>query len=256
MNFFQALILGILQGLTEFLPVSSSGHLILLPDLLGWDLQSLAFDTVLHLGTAAALVVYFWKDLIEVAKSRKYLILIGVGTIPAVTGGLLLGNFIENTLRTSSYVAAFLLVGSLIMLAAEKTYKKVWHTQRIESPGKLEVKQGIIIGVFQSLALFSGISRSGATMSGGMFIGLTRTAAARFSFILSIPIVIGAGLFKVMDSYQELSFNFVMLTGFLASFLVGILAIKYLLRFLKTNTLYIFIIYRVVLSLLVILLVT
>jgi len=256
MIFFQALILGALQGITEFLPISSSGHLILLPDLLGWDLQSLAFDTVLHLGTAAALVVYFWKDLINIARSKKYLILIGVGTLPAVTVGLLLGDFIEASLRTSSYVAAFLLVGSCIMLAAEKTYKKVWHTQRIESPDKLEMKQGIIIGLFQSLALFSGISRSGSTISGGMFSGLTRDAAARFSFILSIPIVIGAGLFKTVGSYQQLSFDFVMLTGFLASFVVGILAIKYMLRFLKTNTLYIFIIYRVVLSLLVILLVS
>lgn len=256
MNIFQALILGILQGLTEFLPVSSSGHLILLPSLLGWDIQSLAFDTVLHLGTAAALIVYFWSDLTKVIKSKKYLILIGVGTLPAVTGGLLFGNIIENTLRTSSYVAAFLLVGSVIMFVAEKAYKKVWHTQRIEAPEKLDFKQGITIGVFQSLALFSGISRSGSTMSGGMYTGLTRESAARFSFILSIPIVIGAGLFKVAESYQELSFDLAMLAGFLASFLMGILAIKYLLRFLKTNTLYVFIIYRVILSLLVILLVT
>lgn len=252
MNLFQALILGILQGLTEFLPVSSSGHLILLPNLLGWQTQSLAFDTVLHLGTASALVVYFRKDILEIVKSKKYMMLIGIGTLPAVAGGLLLRKFVESALRTSSYVAAFLLVGSAIMLIAEKTYKNVWHTQRLDDPEKLDFKHGVIIGVFQSLALFSGISRSGATISGGMFMGLTRESAARFSFILSIPIVFAAGLYKVVESYQQLSFDLVMLTGFLASFLMGALAIKYLLKFLETNNLYGFIVYRIVLAVVVI----
>jgi len=237
--------------LTEFLPVSSSGHLILLPSLLGWQVQSLAFDTVLHMGTVAALIGYFWRDLLEIIKSKNYLILLVVGSLPAAISGLLLQDFIETTLRSSAYVAAFLLAGSLIMWLAEITYKKLWHEQRMDDPQKLGLKKITAIGVFQSLALFSGISRSGATISGGMFMGMTREAAAKFSFILSIPIVLAAGMFKVVDSYRELNFDLAMLTGFLASFVVGMLAIKYLLKFLKSHDLYIFIVYRIILAVVV-----
>lgn len=248
MSIIQALILGVLQGLTEFLPVSSSGHLILLPSFLGWEVQSLAFDTILHLGTAAALVFYFRSDILQVIKSKKFLKLIVVGSIPAAVLGLVLEGFIETSLRSSSYVAAFLLAGSVIMWLAEKTYKKVWHTERFDDPESLNLNKGMMIGVFQSLALFSGISRSGSTISGGMFMGLTRESAAKYSFILSIPIVMAAGLLKVVDSYRLLNFDMAMLSGFLASFLVGMFAIKYLLKFLKKNDLYVFIVYRIVLA--------
>ncbi len=254
MRIYQALILGVLQGITEFLPISSSGHLILLPSLLGWEVQSLAFDTMLHLGTAAALIVYFWRDLFGILKNKKYMILIVIASIPAMVIGVLFGDAIEAFFRSPSYVALFLLVGSAIMFTAEKTYKKVWHEERLVDPGELSVNRGLLVGFFQSLALLPGISRSGSTISGGIFSGLSREAAAKFSFILSIPIVIGAGGLKMVESYQEIGINFVMLAGFLGSFLTGIFVIKWLLKFVKNNTLMVFVVYRVVLAALIILL--
>lgn len=256
MTVFHAVVLGFIQGITEFLPVSSSGHLILLPEVLGWHLQSLAFDTTLHLGTAGALIVYFWRDLFEILKSKKYLGLIIVGSIPAGFLGFFFGDMLENAFRSAFWVAAFLLAGSLIMFLAEMTYKKTWFKERKDQPTELSYKDATVIGIFQSLALLSGISRSGATISGGMFSKLTRETAARFSFILSIPIVIGAGVFKIMDSYQELNFDIVMLVGFLTSMLTGMLAIKYFLKFLKNNNLYPFIIYRILLACLVLIMLT
>jgi undecaprenyl-diphosphatase len=253
---FHAIVLGFVQGITEFLPVSSSGHLILIPEVLGWHLQSLAFDTILHMGTVGALILYFWRDLLALLENKKYLGLIIVGSIPAGFLGFFFGDALENAFRSAFWVAAFLLLGSLIMLLAEVTYKKVWFKERKDDPSLLSYKDATVIGVFQSLALLSGISRSGATISGGMFSKLTRETAARFSFILSIPIVIGAGLFKIVDSYQDLSFNIVMLAGFLTSLITGMLAIKYFLKFLKSNNLYLFIVYRILLACLVLALLT
>lgn len=248
MSIWQAVVLGVVQGLAEFLPISSSGHLILIPNFFNWPLQTLAFDTVLHLGTAGALLVYFWRDILVILKNKKYLKLVLIGSLPAALLGFFLGDFIENAFRSAFSVSIFLLAGTLIIYLAEKTYKKVWHSERLEDAKALDYKKATLIGIFQSLALFSGISRSGATISGGMFSGLTREEAARFSFILSIPIVIGAGAFKVLESYRELSFDLVLLAGFLTSMLTGALAIKYFLRFLKNNDLYPFIYYRLLLA--------
>jgi undecaprenyl-diphosphatase len=253
MTVWQALVLGIVQGLTEFLPVSSSGHLILIPRFFNWPLQSLAFDTVLHLGTMSALIIYFWHDLLKIFHQKKYLKLIIVGSLPAAVLGFFFGDFIENAFRSAFSVVIFLLFGTLIIYLAEKTYKKVWHTERLDEAKELDYKRATLIGIFQSLALFSGISRSGATISGGIFSGLTRETAAKFSFILSIPIVIGAGAFKVAESYQELNFDFVLLAGFLSSMFTGILAMRYFLKFLKNHDLYPFIYYRLLLAALVLL---
>ena len=253
MRIYQAFILGILRGATEFLPISSSGHLILLPSLLGWEIQSLAFDAILHLGTVAALIIYFWKDILEVLKSKKHMLLIGVGLIPAIVVGVLFEGVIETYLRSPQYVAFFLIFGSVIIFTAERTYKNVWHEERLGDTDKLELKNGFMIGLFQALALLPGVSRSGSTISGGIFAGLSREASARFSFILSIPIVIGAGLFKMVDSYQHSSFDFVLLAGFLGSLITGVICIKWLLNFLKKNTLMPFVVYRLVLVGLIIL---
>lgn len=247
MKIYQALILGVLQGITEFLPVSSSGHLILLPNFFGWEVQSLAFDTVLHLGTAAALIVYFWKDILKVLQSRRYMFLIVLGSIPAIVAGVFLESVIETYLRSPSYVALFLLLGTTLMGIAELTYKNRWHEERIDDTTAISGLKAFMVGLFQSLALLSGVSRSGATISGGILAGFNREAAARFSFILSIPIVIGAGMFKVAKSYQVLGFDSVLLAGFLASALTGIFVIKWLLNFLKKNTLTPFVVYRLVL---------
>jgi undecaprenyl-diphosphatase len=261
MTIFQAIILGIVQGLTEFLPISSSGHLIIFPDLLGWAEQPLLFDTTMHLATALALILYFWKDLWKIATgilsdffknslffknySKEGILGLAIiaGVIPAGIIGLLFEDVIENTFRGVPWVIVFLILGSVLMGMAER-FSKV-------SVEVTSVKRGFIVGLFQSLALLPGFSRSGSTISGGMLFGLNREQAAKFSFLLSIPIVLMAGLYQLVSSPGDLSqVSFVAITaGFTSSFLTGVIAINFLLKFVKTHTLYTFVIYRVLLAL-------
>ncbi|HLC93912.1 MAG TPA: undecaprenyl-diphosphatase UppP [Patescibacteria group bacterium] len=245
MSVFHAAILGIVQGLTEFLPVSSSGHLVIFPNLLGWKEQPLVFDTTLHLGTAAALAVYFWNDLWNIVKQRNtnLILAIIIGVIPAGILGFLFDNQIEQTFRSVWYVALFLLLGTGLMLVAELMYKS--YSQAV-TPFK-----GFIIGIFQSLALLPGVSRSGATISGGMLSGINREEAARFSFLLSLPIVLLAGIYKLFSSFPAASDTIawpVISAGFVASFVSGMLAIHLLLNFVRRHSLYIFIVYRLLLA--------
>lgn len=251
MSIFQSIILGIVQGLTEFLPVSSTGHLIIVPEILGWAKQPLVFDTTLHLATAAALIIYFWKDylniflsLVKNPHSKESLLGIAViiGVIPAGLLGFFLEDVFENAFRGVGYVALFLTFGSLLMFLAEKSIRKEFE---------ITPKKGLIIGMFQAIALLPGVSRSGSTISGGMLTGLSREQATRFSFLLSVPIVVLAGLFKLVSSYKELltASPVVIGVGFIAGLLSGLVAIKFLLKFVKTHTLYPFIIYRLVLAL-------
>lgn len=261
MIWYQALVLGAVQGLTEFLPISSSGHLILIPELFGWNIQPLMFDVVLHLGTALAIIVYFWKDLVKItlatikdrnSRDGKLGIYILVGSLPAAFFGLLLSDVVEGSLRGGFGVLVFLIIGTLIMLLAEVHYSKIKLNGRLDEErditGKLSNVKAVAVGFFQSLALFPGVSRSGATISGGMFLGLTREQAARFSFLLSIPIILAAGMFKIVESagsdLMDVGYS-ALVIGFLTSFVVGILAINFLLNYLRTHTLYFFIIYRV-----------
>lgn len=245
MSVFQALVLGVLQGLTEFLPISSSGHLIILPNLLGWQTQPLVFDTTLHLGTSLALIVYFWKDLLKILTiERKLGYLIILGSIPAAILGFVFESLIENTFRSVFYVGIFLLLGTVVMLAAEQFGK--WRENK-----EIDTRKSLIIGFFQALALLPGFSRSGATISGGMMLGLNRASAARFSFLLAIPVIVGAGLFKAFDSWGTLQSvsSEALLAGFMSSFVVGILAIRFMLNFLRKRGLGVFIIYRILLIL-------
>ena len=260
MSVLNALILGITQGLTEFLPISSSGHLIIVPYLLKYRAQLLVFDTTLHLGTAAALIVYFWKDLYAiflgfvqdfVAKLFKFsqyspqgktALKIILGSIPAGLIGYFFEDFFVTGFRQMLTVGVFLMLGSVLMLFAELFSKRDREA--------LTLPQGILVGLFQALALFPGVSRSGATISGGMFLGLKRKDAAKFSFLLSVPIVVVAGVFKIFSStslLEEIS-NSSLLVGFIASFLTGIVAIKFLLNFLQNHKLNLFIIYRLLLG--------
>jgi undecaprenyl-diphosphatase len=270
MNLFQAVILGVIQGLTEFLPISSSGHLVVLPNIFGWAPHPLVFDTTLHLGTAAALGIFFFKDLWNIFVSffkdvwnheenfKKYSddgkmgLYILLGSIPAGLLGLMFEDVFETVFRNVSWVILFLLLGSILMSVAEKL--KLW--ERKKSKG-LNYLKAFVIGIFQSLALFPGLSRSGATISGGMLFGLDREKAARFSFLLSVPIVVAAGLYKFYESkamfldptvslHIEPMF---LIAGFISSFLVGLGAIKFLLNFLKKNSLWVFVVYRAILIL-------
>lgn len=260
MTILQSIILGLVQGVAEFLPISSTGHLVLLSKIPGWSEQPLVFDTTLHLATALALIICFWKDIWIIAsaflqsfslnklsfkhytKEAKLGLIIIVGSIPAGLIGVLFGDTIENAFRSVFAVSMFLILGSVLMFFAEK---------RSGVSAQLDIKKGFIIGLFQSIALLPGVSRSGSTISGGMFLGLNREEATKISFLLSIPIVLSAGLFQLLKSYTELatvSFS-VVFVGFFVSFLSGLFAIKFLLKFVKTHTLYPFIVYRIALAL-------
>ena len=258
MSLFESIILGIVQGATEFLPVSSSGHLIITRILFnGSAVGSIAYDAVLQLATVLAVLVYFWKDITKLVKTffswifRKpvtkedsvMLKAILFGTVPALILGLLLEETMDTVFRASEMVAFALLFGSVLMFLAEK-YAKQIHA--------LTPKKGFFIGLFQSLALIPGVSRSGATISGGLFLGLKRETAARFSFLLSFPIIAGSGLKKLLDLIQSGGLSggewSPIIVSSLVAFIVGLFAIHFLITFLKKHSLSVFIWYRVILA--------
>lgn len=258
-------LLGLVQGLTEFLPVSSSGHLIIARDLLSLNVPSgLAVDALLQLATVLAVVIYFRKDigrLIKAAcllvfgrgdrvdtKERTLLLALIVGTIPAVIAGLLLEKMMDTVFRSAVLVAWMLLAGSGLFLIAE------YVSSRFAVKKTITLWRGLVIGLFQSLALVPGMSRSGATISGGLLVGLSREEAARFGFLLSVPIILGAGAKKFLDLGMSglLTTEWpALLVGSIVSFGVGLAVIHYLLRYVRNHTLLAFIAYRVVLAVLV-----
>lgn len=249
MSYLLAILAGAVQGLTEFLPVSSTGHLVILENLFGISQESfgLAFDASLHLGTLAAILLFFHQDYLAVFKNKLYLKLT-IGTIPAVFFGLLLESYIEASFRQLTIVGIALIAFSLVMVLAEKLGKKKSRETNIFG--------ALLIGLFQAMALIPGISRSGATISAGLFLGLKREEAARFAFMLSGPIVAGAGLKKFIDTAASanLSINLdFFIIGIISSAVFGYLTIKYFLRYLAAKTLYPFVVYRVVLGLILIL---
>lgn len=236
------IILGVIQGLTEFIPVSSSGHLVLAREFLSVHGNDLAFDAVLQLATVLAVLVYFRKDLWALVYDWKKLKIIILATIPAVIVGLFLENYMETVFRNVLLVAIMLVVGSFIMLLSE-----FFATQN----KSLNLKNGFMIGLFQCLALVPGMSRSGMTISGGLFTGLSREEATRFSFLLSFPIILGSGLKKVFDIQTfDLSFGL----AFVTAFIVGLAAIHFLIKFLKTHTLRTFAWYRIILAIVIVVL--
>lgn len=262
MDLLRALILGIVQGLTEFIPVSSSGHLVLIPHLLGWPDQGLAFDAALHIGTLAAVLAYFRADWICLTRSgltdlyrhgpriaaysgdTRLLLFIGAGTLPAVVFGLLLDDWIEANLREVWNVAVGLIVAGLVMLGAE-VFAPL--RRRIES---VRLVDAVVIGFAQACALIPGVSRSGATMSAGLTLGFQREDAARFAFLLGTPAFAGAALLKsfdLADAPRDELLN--LAAGMLAAAVVGFIAISWLLRFLRTRSLVPFVIYRWVVGL-------
>ncbi|MDQ3448872.1 MAG: undecaprenyl-diphosphatase UppP [Chloroflexota bacterium] len=256
----QAIVQGMVQGLTEFLPISSSAHLILVPRLLGWDdpfLTSPEFDVMLHLGTLAALLVYFWRDLIRLGiawlasirerrlvddPDRRLAWLLLLTVIPAALVGALFEDFFDETFRDALLVIPLLLVVGAGLLAIGERYGR-----RDRGLEKLRVRDALVIGVAQALALFPGISRSGVTIAAGLLLGLERAAAARFAFLMGIPIIAGAGLWKlrVIVAGETSAFEpLVLAAGMTASALSGLAAIAFLLRYLRTRSTGIFIVYR------------
>lgn len=264
------MVLGIVQGLTEFIPVSSSGHLVIVPWLLGWKSPGLLFDTVLHWGTLLAIFVFFWREfLLIIQASLRSLVqrsladpnarlgwYIVVGSIPAATAGLLLKEFIEGLFASPVAAGGFLLVTALLLAGSEQLAR---HTKNWKTSASLTWRDAILIGLAQAVALAPGISRSGSTIAAGLARGLRREDAARYSFLLGTPAFLGAGLLQVGDAMATapdlLAAQLPMLiVGFLFSALFGFLAIRFLLAYLRQRTLYGFAVYCTVVGVAVLLL--
>ena len=242
----QSIILGIVQGLTEFLPVSSTAHLILFPWFFDWsgEVDTLAFDVALHGGTLLALLLCFWRDWIDLFfRKQRLLGLIVLASIPAGIAGVLLNDLAEHSLRSPLLISVMLITGGIIMLAAEKIYK-------YRDMEKLTLKDVIFIGLAQAVAIIPGVSRSGFTIAAGLFRGLEREAAARFSFLLATPIIGGAFLlhFKGMITHHADHSAQLFVTGFISSFVTGYVAIKFMMSFLKKYPLNLFVYYRFLLA--------
>jgi undecaprenyl-diphosphatase len=260
----QALVMGIVQGLTEFLPVSSSGHLIIVPFLFGWHdpfIDSLAFSVMLHIGTLLALLIYFWADWIRLVPAglaalrdrslrndpdRRLAWLLLAATVPAAVVGFLFNDVIESNVREVGLVALTLVVGGGILWLADR------RGSRAKGVADVSFPVAVGIGVAQAIALVPGISRSGISISAARFAGLDREAAARFSFLMATPVTAGAAIFELRklvtgEAGVDVSVQ-PLVVGMVAAFLSGMLAIGVLLRYVRTRSMNVFVGYRLVLA--------
>jgi undecaprenyl-diphosphatase len=252
----QSIVLGIIQGLTEFLPVSSTAHLRIAPALLGWPDAGAAFTAVIQLGTLLAVVIFFLRDLLGMLTAladpnrrrgpqARLLLYLVVGTVPIGIAGVLFRHAVEGPLRSLAVIGTSLVVVGLVMAMVE------WLARRERAMDSLSLRDAFIVGLGQALALVPGVSRSGITLAFAMAIGLRRDAAARFSFLLSIPAVAAAAVFELPTLLHNRDVGIsVLLAGLAAAAVSGYLCIRWLLRFLRTRTTYSFVIYRVILGLL------
>ena len=264
MSYVQAIVLGLVQGLTEFLPVSSSGHLILVPRVFGWPDQGLAFDAALHLGTLAALVAYFRGELIGVmvgTVSRGLAALVVVATLPAGLAALAFGRYIETSLRWPLLIAFTTAFWGIVMLVADRRAGARSATSTTGRPAagdpleRIGWGQGFTVGLAQALALIPGTSRSGVTITTGLFAGLDRATAARYSFLLGIPITAAAGLKKAFDLSRgglPTGEGGPLAVAILVSFVSGWFAVWFLVSYLKRRSLTPFVIYRLALAALIV----
>lgn len=242
---FKAIILGIIQGITEFLPISSTAHLVITPWIFGWTgtVNSLSFDIAVHLGTLFSLFYCFWRDWLDILlRDRKMLLYLFLGTIPAGLAGIAFHDFIEDSLRDPLIIVFTLVFVGILMLIAEKVGKRKRNS--------VTLSDALVIGIAQAIALIPGVSRSGITITAGLFKGLDRAYAAKFSFLLSTPAIAGAG---VLDFYKSIKVGYshdysLFIIGVISAAITGIIAIKFLLNFLKKYPLNIFIYYRWVLA--------
>ena len=260
MSIFQALILGIVQGLTEYIPVSSTAHLILVPWLLGWNFSQetkFVFDVLVQWGTLVGVLIYFWRDILAILRAvvngllrrqpfgtleARIGWLVVIATIPAVIAGVLFKKYIEQLYSLYIVIAIVLILGGFLMMAAERWGK------RQRAVGKMTVMDSIVIGLWQVLAMIPGVSRSSATISGAMLRDFTREDAARFSFLMSIPALLGAGVVALKDLFEVqgllASLAAPLAVGFIAAAISGYLSIRWLLGYLKSRPLNRFIFYR------------
>lgn len=269
METLHALILGLIQGLAEFLPISSSAHLVVVPYLFGWKYQGLTFDVALHFGTLMAIIAYFWRDWLKIikdgfSKSKKepspeatsykltaisypknLLWVIIFATIPGAMAGALLESQAESAFRNPLLIAINLAAFGIIIWAIDRYAKKSYKLQDVS------YKLGLLVGLAQMLAIVPGVSRSGSTMAAGRAIGLTRPDSARFSFLLAAPIMLGSALYK-LKNISEINFDLAFIVSMLASLIFGFIAIKYLLKYLQKGNYAIFTWYRIVLAIIVV----
>ncbi len=248
---FEALLLGAVQGLTEFVPVSSSGHLVLVPFVLNWDIPGLAFDVAVHLGTAVAVVVYFHRELVAVVAGAartatrrasdedramaRLAVLLGVATVPAAVVGLLFEDAFAEAFSTPPLVAVLLLGTAGLLVLGEFAHDRRDPAAR-RGLDDVRLTDALVVGAMQALAILPGISRSGATITGGLVRGVSRDAAARFSFLLGLPAFVGAGILKVPDLPPGTDVAAVAGATAVAA-VTGVAAIAFLLRFVRTRSL-------------------
>jgi undecaprenyl-diphosphatase len=254
-----ALVLGAVQGLTEFVPISSSGHLVLVPEALGWDSPGLAFDVLLHVASLIALLVYFSGDLIDLARgsvagdpgARRLVGLLAIGTVPAVIAGLVLGDYFEGSFEDAEAAAIQLVITAAILVGAEQAL--AFHERRrAQTGGRLRTVEDLragdaaLVGVAQAISILPGISRSGSTIAAGLAVATRREDAARFAFLLAIPALFGAALVEVPDLGGTSLGAGAAIAGFVASLVTSYAAIAILIKYLKTRSLYPFAAYCVV----------
>ncbi len=254
MEILKAVVLGLLQGVTEFVPVSSSAHLVLVPWLLGWEPPGLLFDTLVHWGTLLAVVGYFWRDWLQMIfawlhglvhwdwsdPNARLMWLLVLGSLPAALLGYLLEDSFESLFGEPVWVGAFLLVTAVLLLLSE------WLGRRKRTTEDMNWIDALLIGLAQAAAIAPGISRSGATMAVGLLRGMKRREAARFSFLLSTPVILGAGVFQVVNAMGESGARpdwVPLLVGLLVAAVSGYLAIRFLLKYLQMGRLYVFAMY-------------
>lgn len=245
MTILQAIILGAVQGLGEFLPISSSAHLVLIPWLFRWEDPGLAFDVALHMGTLLAVIIYFWRDWLNLlgaaarkgpSKEKKLFWYLVVATVPAVIFGLLLEDKAATIFRSPWLIGTMMIIMGAILYIADKKPQ----TRKLEN---MTWKDAIWIGLFQALAIIPGVSRSGSTMTTARWLNISREDAARFSFLLSTPIILGAGILNLRKLTLS-DLDAVFFAGIISAFVVGILSISFLLRYLRNNNFKIFVGYR------------
>jgi undecaprenyl-diphosphatase len=245
----QALILGAVQGLTEFLPVSSSAHLVLVPWLFGWEDPGLAFDVALHLGSLLALLIYYWREWVTMAlsvvrpdpASRRLLMLLIVASVPGAVIGLLFEKQAETVFRSPTLIACTLAVMGVVLWVADT---RGGDSRTID---RLTFRDAILIGLSQALAIIPGVSRSGSTITVGRILGVARQDAANFSFLMATPIIAGAGLHE-MPKIVHGGINGVVIAGFVSSAIFSLLAIGALVRFVRTRTYQPFAWYRIAIA--------
>jgi len=248
MTIIEALILGTIQGLTEFLPISSSGHLVIGQELLGISVPGNKFEVIVHIGTLFSVLIVFWRDIYDILmtlytkRSQRYIIALIVGTIPAGIVGVLFGDLFGEAYENIRFVATTLIFTGLILLS----------TKMIKIDKKdVTIGKGLLIGITQALAILPGISRSGITISAGMFLGIAPEKAAKFSFLLAIPAIAGAGLITALEtaSVEISTITFTVgITGFISSLFVGWLSLKVLIGLIKTGKFHWFGIYCILLG--------